>query len=84
MHPWVPLNGPDDQLGLAYWDRRGAVLLVFVNTNFSALGGSGHVEHQWLDQVLTDQADARIKFVVNAVMNPTNNLDVINSYIAAE
>jgi len=64
IHTDIPQNGPDDQKGLSYWVRRGDVLYVFVNTNFSGLGGSGHVEHEWLDRVLTDQADVRFKLVI--------------------
>ena len=49
IHADIPQNGPDDQKGLSYWVRQGDVLCVFVNTNFSGLGGSGHVEHEWLN-----------------------------------
>ena len=60
----LPRNGPPDQLGLAYWVRRGDLLLVVVNTSFSGLGGNGHVETAWLESVLTANADARHKLVM--------------------
>ncbi|MSP13715.1 MAG: hypothetical protein EXR62_12260 [Chloroflexi bacterium] len=60
----IPGNGPPDQQGLAYFVRRGDLLLVAVNTAFSGLGGSGYVEHVWLDQVLRQNADARYKVVM--------------------
>jgi hypothetical protein len=62
--PDIPRNGPPGQEGLSYWVRRGDLLLVFVNTNFSGLGGSGHVEADWLDAVLTEQRDAAHKLVI--------------------
>ena len=64
IHADIPQNGPDDQKGLSYWVRDGEFLYVFVNTNFSGRNGFGHVEHEWLDGVLTDQADARFKLVI--------------------
>lgn len=64
IHANIPRNGPEGQEGLSYWVRRDDFLFVFVNTNFSGLGGQGHVEHAWLDQVLAEQADARHKIVV--------------------
>lgn len=59
----LPRNGPADQEGLSYFVRRGDLLLVFVNTLWSGLGGEGFVETTWLHEVLTAQADARYKFV---------------------
>jgi hypothetical protein len=63
VFPDLPRNGPPGQEGLAYWVRRGPVLVVCTNTNYSGLGGHGHVEHEWLDRVLEANADARHKFV---------------------
>lgn len=60
----LPQNGPADQKGLSYFVRRGDLLLVFVNTLWSGLGGEGHVETDWLAQTLADNSDARWKFVV--------------------
>lgn len=59
----LPRNGPAGQEGLSYFIRRGDLLLVFVNTLWSGLGGEGYVETTWLNEVLTEQADARYKFV---------------------
>ena len=59
----LPRNGPPGQEGLSYWVRRADLLLVFVNTFWSGLGGEGRVETGWLDRVLAEQADARHKFV---------------------
>lgn len=64
IHTDIPLNGPGDQPGLSYWIRKDDFLYVFVNTNFSGRGGQGHIEHEWLDQVLTEQSDARSKLVI--------------------
>lgn len=62
--PALPRNGPPGQEGLSYWVRRDDLLLVIVNTNFSGLGGRGHVECSWLDATLDAQVDARYKIVV--------------------
>jgi hypothetical protein len=59
----LPRNGPPDQQGLAYFIRRGNLLMVFVNTMFSELGGEGRVETKWLDQTFADNSDARYKLV---------------------
>ena len=40
------------------------MLLVFVNTLCSALGGEGHVENEWLERVLRENSDVRWSFVV--------------------
>lgn len=60
----LPRNGPPGQQGLSYWVRRGDLLLVFVHTLWSGLGGEGHVETAWLDAVLRQHADTRTKLVV--------------------
>jgi hypothetical protein len=64
MLPHLPKNGPPGQEGLSYFVRRGDLLLVFVNTACSALGGEGRVETEWLDRTLTDHSDASWKLVV--------------------
>ena len=60
----LPRNGPPGQEGLSYWVRHDDLLLVFVHTLWSGLGGEGHVEITWLDAVLHQHADARTKLVV--------------------
>ena len=60
----MPRNGPPGQEGLSYWVRRNDLLLVFVHTLFSGLGGEGHVETGWLRSVLHQHADARHKLVI--------------------
>jgi hypothetical protein len=60
----LPRNGPPGQHGLSYWIRRGDLLLVFVHTLWTGLGGEGHVETAWLGQVLREHADARHKLVI--------------------
>jgi hypothetical protein len=60
----LPQNGPARQEGLSYSVRRGDLLLVFVNTLWSGLGGDGRVETTWLDRTLADNADARYKLVL--------------------
>ena len=59
----LPQNGPDGQNGLAYWVRDGEFLCVFVNTNLHRHPTDGHVEHEWLDRVLSEHADAVTKIV---------------------
>lgn len=63
VFPDLPRNGPPGQEGLSYWIRRDDLLLVSVNTNFSGLGGYGHVECSWLDATLAAHADARYKII---------------------
>jgi hypothetical protein len=60
----LPRNGPPGQEGLSYWVRRGDLLMVFVHTAWTGLGGEGHVETTWLREVLQRHADARHKLVV--------------------
>lgn len=62
--PHLPRNGPADQPGLSYFIRRGDLLLVFVHTLWSGLGGEGHMELDWLRDTLAAHADARWTFVV--------------------
>ncbi len=64
MCPHLPQNGPDDQRGLSYFVRQDELLLVIVNTMWTGLGGEGHLETDWLEWVLKDNADARWKFVI--------------------
>lgn len=68
----LPRNGPPGQEGLSYYVRRtpaGApdqsddLLMIFVNTLWSGLGGEGYVELDWLDETLAAHADARYKIV---------------------
>ncbi len=63
VHHHLPRNGPPGQEGLSYWVRRGDLLLVFVHTLWTGLGGEGHVETDWLRSVLRQHADARHKLV---------------------
>jgi hypothetical protein len=60
----LPRNGPPGQEGLSYWVRRDDLLLVFVHTLWTGLGGEGHVETEWLGQVLREHSDARQKLVI--------------------
>jgi hypothetical protein len=60
----LPRNGPPGQEGLSYWVHRGDLLLVFVHTLWTGLGGEGHVETEWLESVLHEHADARHKLVL--------------------
>jgi hypothetical protein len=60
----LPHNGPTGQEGLSYWVRRDDLLLVFAHTLWAGLGGEGHVETEWLREVLHRNADARFKLVV--------------------
>lgn len=60
----LPRNGAPGQDGLSYWIRRGDLLLVFVHTLWSGLGGEGHVETDWLEATLAQHRDARHKLVL--------------------
>jgi len=44
-----PHNGPPGQAGLSYFVGQGDLLLVFVHTSWSRLGGEGHLETEWLE-----------------------------------
>lgn len=59
----LPGNGPPGQERLTYYVRRNDLLLIFVNTLNSDLGGEGRVETNWLEQTLGEQADAKYKLV---------------------
>ena len=74
--PDLPQNGPTGQEGLSYWLKRDDLLLVIVNTSFSGLGGNGHVESEWLDQVLVENADTQYKLVLGHYpVFPVNGYD---------
>ncbi|WP_316395281.1 metallophosphoesterase family protein [Bradyrhizobium sp. 33ap4] len=60
----LPRNGPPGQEGLSYWVRRDDLVMVFVHTLWSGLGGEGHVETDWLQAVLAQHKDARHKLVL--------------------
>lgn len=60
----LPKNGPPGQAGLSYFVRRDDLLMVFVNTLWSGLGGEGHVEIDWLEGTLRAHGDARHKLVL--------------------
>lgn len=60
----LPQNGPPGQKGLSYWLRRDDLLLIFVNTMGTGLGGEGRVETTWLAQTLAANADASYKLVI--------------------
>ncbi|MCL5996346.1 MAG: hypothetical protein M1546_09855 [Chloroflexi bacterium] len=64
IFPDLPQNGPPGQEGLSYYVRRDNLLLVCTNSAYSALGGPGYVECEWLDQVLREHADAAHKLVL--------------------
>ena len=60
----LPENGPAGQEGLSYWVRCDDLLLVFVHTLWTGLGGEGHVETEWLEATLKAHSDARHKIVL--------------------
>ncbi len=59
----LPDNGPDDQKNLSYFVRRDNLLMVFVHTLWSGLGGEGNVETDWLEETLSTHSDAKHKLV---------------------
>jgi hypothetical protein len=60
----LPRNGPSGQEGLSYWVRRGDLLMVFVHTLWTGLGGEGHVETDWLRRILGEHTDVSHKLVI--------------------
>lgn len=60
----LPENGPAGQEGLSYWVRHGDLLLVFVHTLWTGLGGEGHVETEWLEATLKQHADISHKIIL--------------------
>jgi hypothetical protein len=60
----LPRNGPPGQEGLSYFVRKDDLLLVFINTAWSGIGGEGRVEIAWLDEVLTQHRQVRYKLVL--------------------
>jgi hypothetical protein len=60
----LPRNGPVGQEGLSYFVRRDDLLLIFVHTLWTGLGGEGHVDTEWLRSVLARHTDARHKLVI--------------------
>ncbi len=59
----LPPNGPPEQRGLSYFVRRDDLLMIFVHTLWSGLGGEGQVETEWLEETLGRHADAKRKLV---------------------
>ncbi len=65
-NPNLPLNGPADEKGLAYWIRRGNLLYVSVHhpaPNAQYRPGFNFGDMTWVDEVLTQNADAEYKLV---------------------
>ena len=63
----MPLNGPDNKKGLAYYVREGDLLIVTVET-FEVINDTMHVDVlgeqlEWLKKVLKDNSDAKFKIV---------------------
>jgi hypothetical protein len=73
----VPQNGPRGQGGLSYAVRRGDLLLACLNTVWSGLGGEGHVETDWISDVLHEHRDAAFKLVVGH-----HPIHAVNGYTA--
>lgn len=59
VHHNLPQNGPAGQKGLAYWFRRGN--LLYISTHQP--DGRMLINRDWLDRILTENADAKFKFV---------------------
>lgn len=59
VHHELPQNGPPGQEGLAYFVRKGNLLIVSTHQPH----WNPSINYAWLDQVLTDNADAKYKFV---------------------
>lgn len=59
VHPDLPQNGPSGQRGLAYYVRRGNLLYISTHQPDQ----QQLIDYAWLNQVLTEHADCRFKFV---------------------
>lgn len=59
-----PSNGPKEQKRLSYFIEKGDLLLVFINSMWSGLGGEGRIETEWLEKVLSDHSDRKLKLVI--------------------
>jgi hypothetical protein len=78
MLPHLPRNGPAGQEGLSYVIRRNDLVLLFVNTHWSGLGGEGRAETAWLDETLAQHADVRYKLVMgHHPVHPVNGFSGI-------
>ncbi len=76
IFPDLPGNGPPHERGLAYWVRRGTLLLVVMNTACVERQGRAGVASEWLDEILTAHADARHKLVIgHHPIHPVNGYD---------
>ena len=72
----LPRNGPPGQEGLSNFVRRGEILMVFVHTLWTGLGGEGHVETDWLADVLRQHRAARHKLVIgHHPVHPVNGFE---------
>jgi len=60
VHADLPQNGPAGQEGLAYWFRSDNLLYISTHQPDKQMP----IDHDWLDRVLTENADAQYKFVV--------------------
>ncbi len=63
----MPMNGPDNKKGLAYFIRENDLLLITVET-FEVIGDSLHVtvtgeQLEWFKKILKDNKDAKFKIV---------------------
>lgn len=63
VFPNLPQNGPAGQKGLSYYVKQDDLLLIFVNTLWSGLGGEGRMETAWLEQVLAENPGISKKLV---------------------
>lgn len=67
FHNDIPQNGPGDQRGLAYFVRRGDLLYVSTHQpdrrRTPGYRPGMLIDSKWLDRVLTENEDARFKFV---------------------
>ncbi len=63
----MPVNGPSNKKGLAYYIRQGDLLVITVET-FEVIGDSMHIDVmgeqlEWFKQVLKENDDAKFKIV---------------------
>ena len=61
--PHIPQNGPLHQKGLYYYERKGDLLLIFLNTAYQDEQKEGKIDYEWVDEVLGENNDAKIKLV---------------------
>ena len=74
----IPHNGPEGQQGLTWFDRQDDLLVIGISVYAMNMGSpftmmGGRVDHDWVDQILTEHSDAKFKLVLgHSPVHPIN------------